>query len=70
MRQHMSERNVKKYANKLNLPIKRILVRGGTGHRKDLCLEDGSIMKLYPDGTMEKSTMKWGIFDVSETERS
>jgi hypothetical protein len=66
----MSFKNVKKYATRLNLPIVRILVRGGTGHRKDLCLEDGSIMELYPDGTMEKSTMKWGIFNYPEPERS
>ncbi len=41
------------------LPIVKVMVRGGTGHRKDLCLKDGSIVHLYPDGTMEKSDIGW-----------
>ena len=59
-RQRMSNKNTKKYREKLNLPIKYILVRGGTDHRKDLCLKDGSVIHMYKDGTLEKSTMKWG----------
>jgi hypothetical protein len=59
MRQRMSEKNAMKYAKKLGLPIIRILVRGNTDHRKDLCLEDGSILHLFPDGHMEKSDIPW-----------
>jgi hypothetical protein len=53
MRQSMSDKNVKKLARKLNLPIVHIQVRGGTDHRKDLFLEDHSIVSLYTDGSME-----------------
>jgi len=28
----------------------KVLVRGGTGHRKDLFLEDGTILHYWPDG--------------------
>ena len=59
MRQTMSLKKVKKYAKLLNLPIARILVRGGTDHRKDLCLEDGSISFLWPNGDVEKSDRRW-----------
>ena len=57
MRQLMSTKNAAKYAKKLGLPIVKILVRGGTGHRKDLCMEDGSIVCLWPDGTMDKNEL-------------
>jgi hypothetical protein len=46
-------------AKRLNLPIVRILVRGGTDHRKDLCLEDGSVINYWPDGKMLKSIARW-----------
>jgi len=57
----MSKKNVKKYADKYNLPIVNIQVRGGTDHRKDLCLEDGSVMCLWPDGIMEESEIPWNL---------
>ena len=53
----MSERNVKKLAKKLQLPIKRVLVRGGTSHRKDLWLEDGTILHYWPDGEFTAHTL-------------
>jgi hypothetical protein len=59
MRQLLSEKNVRKLAKRYNLPIVNVMVRGGTDHRKDLCLEDGSIINLWPDGTMEKSEIGW-----------
>ena len=55
MRQFMSEKKVKKLALKLNLPIKYVLVRGGSDHRKDLCLHNGDVLFLYKTGTIEKS---------------
>ena len=54
MRQSMSKKNVNKYSKLLNLDIEKILVRGGTDHRKDLHLKDGTIIYLYPDGSMYK----------------
>jgi len=59
MRQRMSEKNTKRIARKLNLPVVGVLVRGGTDHRKDLLLEDGSVMHYYSNGETEKSDMKW-----------
>jgi len=46
----MSEKATKRLATKLMLPIKYILVRGGTGHRKDLVLQDGTMLHYWPDG--------------------
>lgn len=51
----MNKKKTRQMAQKYSLPVVAVLVRGGTGHRKDLCLEDGSIIHLYPDGDMEKS---------------
>jgi hypothetical protein len=59
MRQKLNEKNTKRIATKYNLPIHHILVRGGTNHRKDLCLEDGSIKCLCPDGTITESEIRW-----------
>lgn len=55
----MSDRNVKKYSKYLGFDIVKIMVRGGTDHRKDLCLRDGSILNLYPDGEIIHSDSKW-----------
>lgn len=52
-RQRLSQKNVLKLAQQLELPVVAVLVRGGTGHRRDLCLEDGSVVYLYRDGTTE-----------------
>ena len=52
--------NIKKtlmLREKLKLPIFKVLVRGGTDHRKDLCFIDGTVMHLYRDGTIEKSSI-------------
>ena len=60
MRQLLSKKKTNKLAKETGLPIVKVLVRGGTDHRKDLCLEDGSIIHLYRDGTQEKSELRWG----------
>lgn len=39
--------------------IVKVMVRGNTEHRKDICLEDGSILNLWPDGTIQRSQMQW-----------
>jgi hypothetical protein len=61
MRQTLSKKNVNKIARQTGLPVLAVLVRGGTDHRKDLCLDDGSVMHLEKDGTMEISPIKWNI---------
>lgn len=52
-RQRLSDKNVRKLAMRLELPITKVLVRGGTDHRKDLFLEDGAILSYWPDGTLK-----------------
>lgn len=54
-RQTLSLKNVEKIKNKTGLPVYSVLVRGGTDHRKDLCLEDGSVYHLHKNGSLEKS---------------
>lgn len=51
-RQRMSQKNVRRIAAATGLDIVTILVRGGTDHRKDLCLADGTIASLWSDGTI------------------
>ena len=48
MRQWVGEKKLRRLRAKLNLDIEGALVRGGTGHRVDLCLRDGSIMHYWP----------------------
>lgn len=59
-RQSMSSRKVRKIAAQTGLQVMRVLVRGGTDHRRDLLLADGSVVHLFKDGAMERSTfVKW-----------
>lgn len=51
----VGEKKVSLYCKKTGLPVVAALVRGGTDHRIDLCLEDGVVVHWYKDGTMEKS---------------
>ena len=57
-RQRLGAKKTKALAQATGLPVVAVLVRGGTDHRKDLCLEDGSVVHLYSDGSMEKSALK------------
>ena len=59
MRQLLNEKKTKKLAKETGLPVVKVMVRGGTDHRKDLCLEDGSIMHLWKDGTLSKCPIPW-----------
>ena len=59
MRCKIGKKKVKKYIEQTGLPIVSALTRGGTDHRIDLCLEGGSVMHWYKDGSMEKSVIKW-----------
>lgn len=58
MRQLLSDKKVKKLREKTSLDIVKVMVRGGT-HNKLLCISDGSIVILYPDGKMEKDSFRW-----------
>ena len=55
MRQRLNKKKIKKLKLQTGFDIVAVFVRGGTDHRKDLCLADGSIVFLYKDGTMQKS---------------
>jgi hypothetical protein len=59
MRQRLAERNVEKLRKLTRLPIAHVWVRGGTGHRRDLCLEDGSVVCMWPDGSLTASAWGW-----------
>lgn len=58
-RQILGEKKTRKLKERFKLPIVQVLVRGGTDHRMDLCLENGMVIGLYKDGTMKESTLGW-----------
>lgn len=53
----VGQKKIKKYKKQTGLPVLTALVRGGTDHRIDLCLDDGSVMYWYKDGSMEKASV-------------
>jgi hypothetical protein len=59
MRQILSQKKVNKLRLSTGLDIVKVMVRGGTDHRKDLCISDGSIICLHNNGNMIKSTSIW-----------
>lgn len=60
-RQSLSKKNITRLAKKLGFPIYKVMVRGGTNHRKDLLLYDGSVLPMYKDGTFSRKTSKWNM---------
>jgi len=44
------------------LAIEKVWARGNTGHRLDLCLKDGTVLYLWPDGTLDDAELKWHSF--------
>lgn len=54
-RQRLGVKKTNRLIAETGLPIVAVLVRGGTRHRRDLCLSDGSVIHLYRDGKMEKA---------------
>ena len=58
-RQRLGEKKTNRLRKETGLDIAAVLVRGGTNHRRDLCLHDGSIIHLYRDGKMMKSSLEW-----------
>ena len=65
MRQLLGIKKVRKYRLLTGLPIIAGLVRGGTDHRVDLCLQDGTVAFYYPKtGELEKSNCRHGCKSV------
>lgn len=61
MRQRLGKKAIKRLQEKYpNLEIEFVLVRGGTDHRRDLCVKGGKIIRLFKDGTLEEDkTCTW-----------
>ena len=60
MRQRLGEKKVARLKASLHLPIVMVFVRGGTDHRQDLGLEDGSILYYWSKtGEMEQCPIRW-----------
>ncbi len=67
-RQRLGPKKTKRLRETTGLPIVKVLVRGNTGHRRDLFLEDGTIATLWPDGTLELDTGRtWEPGEAPET---
>ena len=49
-RQELGLKKVLRLRKETGLDIIAVLVRGGTEHRRDLCLRDGTIICMWPDG--------------------
>jgi len=67
MRQKLNAKKTLKIRKETGLPVIAVLVRGNTCHRKDLCLEDGTIACLWPDGSIEKTDYKHNVRSVLES---
>lgn len=57
-RQRLGVKKTNKLIAETGLPIVAVLVRGGTHHRRDLCLSDGRVVHLYRDGSQELSPIR------------
>ena len=60
-RQRLGQKKVNKLRQETGLDIIHVLVRGGTNHRRDLCLSDGTVTSLHKDGTLEPDVIKWNM---------
>jgi hypothetical protein len=71
-RQRVGDKKVAKYRALTGLPVLAALVRGGTDHRVDLLLADGSVMDWYPKtGEMEKAEgLTWDMKEWSSQQLS
>lgn len=59
MRCSLGPRKITRYRQQTGLDIVHGWVRGGTDHRVDLGLADGSIVELYKDGSIKRSPIGW-----------
>lgn len=53
-RQSLGKKKINRYIKLTGLPIINAFVRGGTDHRIDLFLADGSVVYLLKDNTIIK----------------
>jgi len=67
-RNRLGDKKVAKLRDQTGLPVVAALVRGGTGHRIDLCLADATITYLYRDGTVETTDDRWWLEGLSDGE--
>lgn len=56
MRQKLSLRKVNRWRRATGHDAVGALVRGGTGHRVDLMLRGGAVLRVWPDGEEEIAT--------------
>lgn len=64
MRQRFNKKKVRRFRRETGLDVIAAMIRGGTDHRVDLCLRDGTIWCRYKDGEL----MKWcGITHSAES---
>lgn len=69
MRCALGKKKVLAYRKRFpTLDIVAGLVRGGTDHRVDLCLRDGSVVHLFKDGTLEPGDILHGCRSVIDAE--
>jgi len=63
MRQMLGKRKTQaldaQYGERLGSRVVHVQVRGGTDHRRDLLLADGTVWNLYRDGTLKKDFCTW-----------
>ena len=58
-RQLLGQKKVNKLIKETKLNIVKVMVRGGTNHRLDLCVNGGEVFNLYKTGELIKSDGKW-----------
>lgn len=63
-RQRLGQKKVARLREQTGLPIVVVLVRGNTGHRRDLCLADGTVTYLWRGGGMEPTMDRHGFLDM------
>ena len=55
-RQRLGEKKLRRMRELTGLDLVAVVVRGGTDHRRDLWLRNGTIVYLWRDGTMTETT--------------
>ena len=55
MRQLLGKKKVNLLRKQTGLDIIAVFVRGGTNHRKDLCIRGGKIISMYKDGSLHET---------------
>ena len=53
MRQRLGPRQLRKVEELVGMPVEKVLVRGNTGHRRDVFLKEGGLIRMWPDGDMQ-----------------